>query len=252
MEKFYFTMVKVANAPLKNRGFTLVELSIVLVIIGLIVGGVLVAQSLIHIAELRRIAVKSHRNVLAIHTFRLKYSALPGDMLNAHIYWGAEAACTNEHATTATGCNGDGDGLIEDMLGNAEDLRAVQFLALAGFIEGSYTGRVAASGNQRQLGVNVQGAIYKDATWWINHLTAASFGKVGNRMSFGAESVATISRPVLTTEESFSIDEKLDDGKVNSGLVVLPDSQVVCYNPVTYDYLLNDTTVVCSPQYWLR
>ena len=40
-------MVKIANKSQTREGFTLVELSIVLVIIGLLIGGILVAQSMI-------------------------------------------------------------------------------------------------------------------------------------------------------------------------------------------------------------
>ena len=70
-------------------GFTLVELSIVLVILGLLVGGVLTGQSLIHAAELRAVTTEHDKFVTAINTFRDKYMALPRRMSNAVRYWGA-------------------------------------------------------------------------------------------------------------------------------------------------------------------
>ena len=59
-------------------GFTLVELSIVLVIIGLIVGGILTGKDLIRAAELRSVQSDKEKIVTAINTFELKYNCLPG------------------------------------------------------------------------------------------------------------------------------------------------------------------------------
>lgn len=62
------------------HGFTLIELSIVLVIIALVVGGVLVGRELIQQAQLRKLLADKDRFVAAAHTFQGKYGALPGDM----------------------------------------------------------------------------------------------------------------------------------------------------------------------------
>lgn len=66
-------------ATTAQRGFTLIELSIRLVIIGLIVGGVLVGRDLIERAQISQI--EKYNTV--VHTFQLKYNALPGDIANA-------------------------------------------------------------------------------------------------------------------------------------------------------------------------
>ena len=58
------------NCP---KGFTLIELSIVLVIIGLIVGGVLVGQDLIYAAKVRAQATQFERLKTAVYTFQGKY-----------------------------------------------------------------------------------------------------------------------------------------------------------------------------------
>jgi prepilin-type N-terminal cleavage/methylation domain-containing protein len=65
---------------MKKNGFTLIELSIVLVIIGLIVGGVLVGQNLISAAAVRAQISQIEKFNTATNTFYGKFRALPGDM----------------------------------------------------------------------------------------------------------------------------------------------------------------------------
>lgn len=62
------------------EGFTLIELSIVLVVIGLIVGGVLVGQDLIAASKIRAAISQIESYQLASNTFRAKYGDLPGDL----------------------------------------------------------------------------------------------------------------------------------------------------------------------------
>src|SRR5665213_289434 len=92
-----------------NLGFTLIELSIVLVIIGLIVGGILVGQDLIKAAEVRAQISQIEKYNQAVNTFRAKFGGLPGDL---------PAVYANQFGfiPRGSGCNngrGDGNGLIE-------------------------------------------------------------------------------------------------------------------------------------------
>jgi prepilin-type N-terminal cleavage/methylation domain-containing protein len=70
-----------------KSAFSLVELSIVLVILGLLVGGVLAGQSLIRAAQLRAVTAQVGQYAAASKTFRDKYFALPGDLPNATSFW---------------------------------------------------------------------------------------------------------------------------------------------------------------------
>ena len=80
MERFHLendvTCVK------RQSGFTLVEIAIVLVIIGLILGGVLKGQSLIENAKYKNFVKQVHSYRSALHTFQDTYRGLPGDLLD--------------------------------------------------------------------------------------------------------------------------------------------------------------------------
>lgn len=64
----------------QKQGFTLIELSIVLVIIGLVAGGVLVGRDLIKASEIRATISQKISYDTAVNTFKLKYNGLPGDL----------------------------------------------------------------------------------------------------------------------------------------------------------------------------
>jgi prepilin-type N-terminal cleavage/methylation domain-containing protein len=127
-----------------RNAFSLVELSIVLVILGLLTGGVLAGQSLIRAAELRSVNNEATKYISAVHTFRDKYFALPGDMANATRFWGAAhatpATCRNTVSTSAATCDGNGDGRVLQTGTSMEQMRFWQHLANAGLLEGSYDG----------------------------------------------------------------------------------------------------------------
>src|ERR1035437_4035806 len=135
-----------AHAELPIRaGFTLIEMSIVLVIIGLIVGAVLAGQSLILQAQMRATMKQIESYKTAVATFRDKYSCLPGDCATATSFWPKDPACTYQNlrpyiaAPNGMTCNGDGNGIIYGYYYN-ELMLFWQHLSLAGLIQGSFTG----------------------------------------------------------------------------------------------------------------
>ncbi|MCP4700361.1 MAG: prepilin-type N-terminal cleavage/methylation domain-containing protein [Gammaproteobacteria bacterium] len=81
-----------------QSGFTLIEIAIVLVIVGLLLGGVLKGQELITNAKIKRITNDFNAVSAAIYSYLDRYGQLPGDDNTAAARWGAE--------------DGNGDGVI--------------------------------------------------------------------------------------------------------------------------------------------
>jgi prepilin-type N-terminal cleavage/methylation domain-containing protein len=176
----------------KKKGFTLLEISIVLVVIGMIVGAVLIGRDMLQDSRRNSLLADAERVRTAVISFKQKYGYYPGDLPNATTFWGANttpAACdtagnTSNNATsttqTATTCDGRGNGVIGMYWSDATlfpsavniDLRELrekftlwQHLANAGFIEGQYSGYSSSgsSNNAISPGVNVLKTRYNDA-----------------------------------------------------------------------------------------
>ncbi len=109
-----------------RRGFTLIELSIVLVIIGLIVGGILVGQDLIAAAAIRAQITQIERYNTAVNTFRGKYGYLPGDIPDP------QASQFGFSARGQYAGEGDGDGIIMGLFANAPNSNAGGAQSMAG------------------------------------------------------------------------------------------------------------------------
>lgn len=114
-----------------REGFTLLELSIVLVVVGLVIGGITVGQSLIRSAELNSVIRDVNKYRVAINSFKLKYNSLPGDMDNADSYW-PPPLCVAHYVVMPEQCNGNGNGIMGDYLN--EGIRSWQHLSLSELI----------------------------------------------------------------------------------------------------------------------
>jgi prepilin-type N-terminal cleavage/methylation domain-containing protein len=94
---------------MKNqKGFTLVEMSIVLVIIGLLLGGVLKGQELIKNAKVKGIANDVNAISAAMNAYQDRYHALPGDDAQASAHVNANAKDGNGNGYLEGGVGGDG------------------------------------------------------------------------------------------------------------------------------------------------
>lgn len=249
-----------------NKAFSLVELSIVLVILGLLVGGVLAGQSLIRASELRSIGTQYSSYVTAVQTFRDKYFALPGDFSKATDFWGV-ADTTNCRTTQGTGtatCNGNANRTISytggsDYGGSNEVFRFWQHLANAGLIEGTYSG-IGGPGNASYhsvVGTNVPLGRMNNVGWMVSNTsyTADSFITYqvpANRFWVGRPHPGSEWNymPFLKPEELWNIDTKLDDGMPIRGNVRVvwytPCTNAGANNDYTATYKLDATGLVCS------
>lgn len=264
----------------RSEGFTLIELSIVLVIIGLLIGGVLAGRELIHAAALQKVISEKDRFLVAIRTFQVKYNALPGDMLNATSFWGVDpGGCPNGNTTPKKEtCNGNGDGLIAPG-GEAgplpgETLRMWQHLADAGLIPGSYTGHKvgAYNGGCGNIGTGVPkfgSSMFGDAGWeWNNPNTANSccgnaqdnmgyykqpFRFYANLIKLGtcANNLGdNLSGSTLSPLDAYQIDSKIDDGKPVTGIMFARPNAFKCTNNDSANAIYNSTTTAnCLPYF---
>lgn len=116
----------------KQKGFTLIEIAIVLVIIGLLLGGILKGQELITNARVRNLISQQDGIKAAFFGFQDRYRALPGDYT---------LATTNIPAVSTNAACGSGNGNGNGQVGsaNAENILAWDHLSKAGFITGSFT-----------------------------------------------------------------------------------------------------------------
>ncbi len=175
----------------KQSGFSLIELAIVLVIIGLLLGGVLKGQELINSAKAKNMIADFKNAQIFIYGYLDRYRALPGDDIAANVH-------------VAAANNGDGDGIIEggwnDAAADGGGTEAVLFwehVRLAGLWTGSAGGLPTNSAGGR-IGVqsNTQAT---PITGMTGAYVACSQNITGN----------------IVTQ----IDANLDDGLSNTGSV---------------------------------
>lgn len=249
------------SAPRLKSGFSLVELSIALVIIGLLVGGVMAGRSLIHSAQLKSVVSELTTYREAVYKFQDLYSGYPGDLYNAADIWGIRAgtgsgsACAAVPATDKRTCNGDGNYKVTDTT-LYEYFLFWQHLANAGFIEGQYTGSVGPGGPRHHvIGVNSPASRFPNVGWSVPHYTI--FGgstlvwarpeEYGYTLTVGGETSNTFTyERAFTVLDVYNLDLKMDDGKPGLGNVQVmhwPECSTATGSGqyATAEYALNNT-----------
>ncbi|PIR34018.1 MAG: hypothetical protein COV36_01660 [Alphaproteobacteria bacterium CG11_big_fil_rev_8_21_14_0_20_44_7] len=218
-----------------KTGFTLVELSIVLVIIGLLIGGILVAQSLIDSAKVNKFIRDVQQYEIAAKSFKEVYRYWPGDVPNAYDFFGAGCGTNDNHYST--GCNGDGNG----GLGGANYREASMFwvqLSYSGMIGNVRYSRVNTQGYASHVaGVHAPGFSFDDIIAWpMQYYQSPPIYQLGygkQSMYFGPRLVAgNTDRKVIPVAATASIDKKIDDGVPNGGIVLATDEADEVYNCV--------------------
>ncbi|MCH2546217.1 MAG: prepilin-type N-terminal cleavage/methylation domain-containing protein [Alphaproteobacteria bacterium] len=175
-----------------RSGFTLLEISVVLVILGLLTGGIFAGANLIRSMELKSINTEVNEYRTAIAAFQERFHALPGDMNNAEYIWGAVGdtnsgdTCPDDAGVGTETCNGNGNQLIAPTtttLGlsgeEAEGFYAWNHLHNMGLLRAEVTGVPgAASDRDAVVGTNIPRSNYNKAAGWsilnIPHSTEAT------------------------------------------------------------------------------
>ena len=186
----------------KNRGFTLIEIAIVLVIIGLLLGGVLKGQELINNARVKSFA-NDFRNIpVAIYAYQDRFRAIPGDDQQANTHVNGVNATTPAGATLG---NGQINGAWNSATNTDESCLFWSHVRLANLAPGPTTAACAAVGY---------------------YPTNASGGQIGVQSSNG---FGTITLPTAMTgtyiicsanisgQFVLQLDTLLDDGNPQTG-----------------------------------
>jgi len=190
----------------KQAGFTLVEIAIVLVIIGLLMGVFLKGQELIVNAQVRNAIDQGEAVTAAVYAFQDRFRAIPGD------YAQAAANIPNAKSCVAAGC---GNGLIDE---NDERGLVWQQLAQAGFISGSYDGVATGSGwtcSQNTCPPNTFGG-----TMLLDTGSEAQGTAVVRAELYSGQNI-----PITVLAE---IDRKIDDGLPNTGSFQVSVTHTAC------------------------
>ena len=224
------------------QGFTLIELSIVLVIIGLLVGGVLVGQDLIKAAQVRAQISQIEKFNTAVNTFYGKYGALPGDIQPNLVTQFGFKASPNRSGTTGDGDgNGELDGAYYGSTPYAwnqtgENLYFWEDLsANSNLIEGTFDSDPGPYGDGCGTSAGCS-ADYPPAKIGNGAFVYVYSGYAANccvspYVGFGPDffglsvvtdtgNVGAGSAPGLTVSQAYNIDKKIDDGLPTTGNVL--------------------------------
>jgi len=180
-----------------QAGFTLVEIAIVLVIIGLLLGGILKGQEMITQARIKNVINDFNGITAAVNSYQDRYRALPGDDLGAG-RWTGTAAGTGDGQWSCTG--GYRTAAPATPVNTEECNLFWQHLRLAGFVAGATQG--AAGGQQPNNAVN---------------------GIMGVQTGVGAATLGCASNIICTTnlpdKIAIAVDTQMDDGTMQTGQV---------------------------------
>ena len=185
----------------KQTGFTLIELAIVLVIIGLLLGGVLRGQELINSAKVKNMARDFQNVQVYIYGYQDKFKALPGDdaAVANHVTGGTPGATAAERG------NGVINGTWNTTTDGAESCVFWQHTRLAGLAPGS-TAVSCAAGNVYQPR-NADGGL-------VGIQSASTLTTIT-----GMTGAYAICSDAILGKFAIQLDTTLDDGETATGSV---------------------------------
>lgn len=213
-----------------KKGFSLVEMAVVISIIGLLVGAIVAGNNIKKRLQLNQVVTDVGTINTALQEFIKAYSGYPGDLFNAEDKFGASS--TN---------NGNGD---SDLDSGEEQLLFWQHLALSGLITGSYDG--VTDGKAGKMEAPIKAGFYN-----ARKTSASSplFIRVSKANDAG----------LFTPKEAYDYDVKYDDGSPETGSIravdgageTAEDCVIVSTTPDTYK-LTNNTESPCVIDFYLE
>ncbi len=224
----------------RNKGFTLVELSIVMIIIGLLIGGILKGQQLIENAKINATISQITSYKTAVNTFRDSYGGLPGDISSASTLvpgCNATSFCTDGNGNLKVGASVTG-GIGSDP-GGSENMQFWKQLAIADLVSGVAANANPATpdwgttfpANKFSGGFQIMFFDRPD-TIFYGHLLKM------RQNVLGADAGVLGTHPINPRIASI-IDTRMDDNNPSSGSVlshdVGPGSASGCEVPLPYD-----------------
>lgn len=189
-----------------HSGFSLLELSIVIAVIALLLGGVFASIQGVNAAKVRGTLSQISEIMTATEQFEELYHYLPGDLPTAGTYWG-----TNCDATPSN-CNGDGNWLV-DYASATEDHRVFQHLQLAGLYD-----KGTSYSTDLTPGSSVPETPISNASFWFGNYNGLHAADLGNAYVLGADIGATSpTGGVIDPTTAYNMDEKVDDEDASTG-----------------------------------
>jgi len=185
------------NKHIGQSGFTLVEIAIVLVIVGLLLGGILKGQEMIVQAKIKNLINDFNGVTAAVNSYQDRYRALAGDDLNAASRWAGQTNSGNGDGqwTCSGGATGGYKTVLAVQATNADECNLFwQHLRLGGFIQGQSAG---AQGGQQPSNA-------------VLGITGVQTGGMG----FTSNIVCTTNLP---DKIAIAVDTQMDDAKSISG-----------------------------------
>ncbi|HEY0907002.1 MAG TPA: prepilin-type N-terminal cleavage/methylation domain-containing protein, partial [Methylophilus sp.] len=240
-----------------QAGFTLVELAIVLLIVGLLISGILKGQELIQNSRTTATIQQTKSYEAAVNTFRDSFGGLPGDLINA---LDRVPGCTAANVNCA---NGDGNGRVgaNNGAGTAsgatvadERGRFWQHLALANLISGvipNFTATAPAWGTNLPAGRLTGGFLIGQANLAAGGAPGNAGPMNGHYLTMQAipnDTTASATNAAVEPGRAAQIDLKLDDGQPGTGDVVALGNGATCssLNTPAGVYVSATETATCN------
>jgi prepilin-type N-terminal cleavage/methylation domain-containing protein len=224
-----------------NQGFTLIEISTVLLVVSIIVAGILSTSSFIKAARLKSVIAEFQNFQTAANSFKQQYAYWPGDINNATSIW-----------PSGSTANGNGNGLVDysTLVSNSsttiEPIIFWQHLSLAGILPNNYNATLNAS-NYAIIGTSIPASNYQSldklglACWGVNGKYFYLAGLYSNSCGAGCYINSVVpATDAISPVDAYYIDQKIDDSYPSSGSVISTQglsalTNINCLNGSSYN-----------------